>query len=223
MSIQAEGFVGRIVAGMIRRSVKNRLRNLYWSPPAQPVQGPVIFYANHHGWLDGYLMFHLVEKLKVRCLDWIEEFDTFPLFSKIGGMRYAPGDDAGRAATIRKTIRLMNEEKRSLVLFAEGVLHRPPQIWPLGKALALVAKKVAGVRLIPTAIYYEHSLHERPEAWISMGQQHEFVSLEDCHSRLSNELSTLKNKVEAGEEFEVLAAGTKDVNERMSMRRLQKR
>ena len=223
MSTQTEGFVGGLVGGMIRRSVRSRLRNLYWSASKETLQAPVIFYCNHHGWLDGYIMFHVVEKLKLKALDWIEEFDAFPLFSKVGGMRYAAGDTGGRAGTIKKTIRLMNSEQRSLMLFAEGVLHRPPQIWPLGKALQLVAEKVKGVTLVPTAIYYEHSIHERPEAWVSLGTAHSFTSLENCHDRLSTELASLKERVAAGEDFSVLARGTGDVNERMSMKRFAKK
>lgn len=223
MSTQSQGFIGRIVAGMIRRSTRSRLRNLYWSPPSQPLKSPVIFYCNHHGWLDGYLMFHVVEKLRMRALDWIEEFDTFPLFRSVGGMRYAAGDTSGRAGTIRKTIRLMNAEKRSLILFAEGVLHRPPDIWPLGRALQLVAQKVNGVTLVPTAIYYEHSIHERPEAWVSLGESHEFSSLDDCQARLKAELDGLRRRVGNNEIFEVLAKGTGDVNERMSLKRFAKK
>ncbi len=208
---------------MIRRSTRSRLRNLYWSEPSETLHAPVIFYCNHHGWLDGYVMFHVVEKLRLKALDWIEEFDAFPLFAYVGGMRFARGETTGRATAIRATIRLMNSEKRSLILFAEGVLHRPPAIWPLGKALELVAEKVKGVTLVPTAIYYEHSVHERPEAWVSLGAAHAFESLEDCHSRLVGELAGLRERVANGEEFPVLAKGTGDVNERMSMRRFAKK
>ena len=223
MSTQTEGFIGWMVGGMIRRSVRSRLRNLYWSAPQEPLTAPVIFYCNHHGWLDGYILFHVVERLKLKALDWIEEFDAFPLFAKAGGMRYAAGDTTGRATTIRKTIRLMNAEKRSLMLFAEGVLHRPPAIWPLGKALQLVAEKVKGVTLVPTAIYYEHSIHERPEAWVSLGSAHSFSSLEDCHSRLEAELNDLKARVAKDDSFPILVKGTGDVNERMSMKRFARK
>ena len=222
MSSQAEGLVGRLVAGMIRRSVRARFRNLYWAPSALPLTAPVIFYCNHHGWHDGYVMFHVVERLKLRTLDWIQEFDSFPLFATVGGMRYASNDPVGRAKTIRRTIRLMNEEKRSLMLFAEGVLHRPPQIFPLGKSLQLLAEKVRGVKLVPTAIVYEQSMHERPEAWVQLGEPHEFESLDDCHGRLVGELERLRARISAGDDFEVLAAGTGDVNERMSMKRFAK-
>lgn len=217
---QEEGLIGRIVGGMIRRSVRARFRNVYWRPPTSSIQPPAILYANHHGWMDGYLMFHLVRKLNLVCLDWIEEFDTFPLFTWVGGVRFAKGDTSGRALAIRRTIRELQRGK-SLVLFAEGFLHRPPQIFPLGRSLEALAKQVPNLSLVPVAIYQEMSMHERPEAWISVGQPHEFVSLECSRERLQAELNRLRADVEAEVKFDVLAAGTASINERMSMKRFR--
>lgn len=212
-----------MVGSMIRRSVRNRYRQvLYRLPHARP-QAPVVLYPNHHGWMDGYLMFHLITKLRLVCVDWIEEFDAFPLFARVGGMRFAPGDRIGRVATVRNTINLMRKG-RSLVLFAEGVLHRPPEVWPFGKAIEVIAKHVPGVTFAPVAIYQEMSLHERPEAWLSLGTSHLFISRSDCQARLNQELIDLRKSVHQGDPFEILAAGTLSVNERMDMRRLlQKR
>jgi 1-acyl-sn-glycerol-3-phosphate acyltransferase len=163
-------------------------------------------------------MFHVVSKLGLNSLDWIEEFDSFPLFSKVGGMRFARGDAMGRASVIRKTIRLMREEKRSLVIFPEGVLHRPPSIEELGRSLEIVARKVPGVAMVPTAIYYEMSIHERPEAWIRLGNPHEFNSLADCRERLTNCLDEVVRSVKEQKEYPILFEGTRDVNERFSLR-----
>lgn len=213
--------MGRLVAGMIRRSVRSRFHSVYWRRCPDPIECPVIFYANHHGWMDGYLMFHLVTALGVPCVDWIEEFDAFPLFSYVGGLRFAKGDVAGRARTIRQTIRLMNAGT-SLVLFPEGVLHRPPGILSFGRSLELVSRKVAKASLVPVAIRYELSLHERPEAWLWMGSAHGFESLPDCEDRLRHALELLSAAVSASESFTLLTRGTRDVNERLDMRRFDK-
>lgn len=220
---QEEGVIGKIVGGMICRSVRSRLRNLYWSPPTSQLNPPVIFYANHHGWLDGYLMFHAITKLRVRCLDWIEEFDSFPLFAKVGGMRFAKGDLAGRANTIRRTIKLMKTDSRSLVIFPEGVLHRPNGLLPFGRSLQTIATKVSGVTMVPVAIKYEMSMHERPEAWLSFGESHPFDSLQECETKLQAELKLLNDRILANHDFEVLATGTPSINERMSMKSLRRK
>lgn len=210
--MQAEGPIGHLVAAMIRRSVRHRFHTVYWKPPQQPPQSPVVFYANHHGWMDGYLMFHVAEALQIRCLDWIEEFDAFPLFRYIGGMPYAPNNTPQRLATIRKTMNLMNAKGRSLVIFPEGILHRPPHILPFGKSLATIARHVKQATFVPVTIAYELALHERPEAWITIGNAHQFQSAEDCRSRVIEQLQQPQN------DHVPLVVGKKDVNERMSMK-----
>jgi 1-acyl-sn-glycerol-3-phosphate acyltransferase len=213
---QAQGPVGAVVASMIRRSVRKRFHSVYWRQTALLKSGPTVFYATHHGWMDGYLMFHLVEKLGIDCVDWIEEFDTFPLFASVGGMRYTPGDTLARAKTVKATINLLRKGEKSLILFAEGIMHRPPEVWDLGRSLELIAQKVPGIQLVPVSIRYELSMHERPEAWMCVGAPHPFDSLEACRQRLVDGL------VPTAHPFDVLVAGTRDVNERMSMKRFRK-
>ena len=167
-------------------------------------------------------MFHAITKLGIRSLDWIEEYDTFPLFGKVGGMRFPRGDVIARANTLRTTIKKMRSEGRSLVVFPEGVLHRPSDLLSFGRALETVAKKVPNVDLVPVAIVYELSMHERPEAWLSFGEPHKFDSLPQCEDNLKTQLTGLKESIKANQVFEVLASGTPSVNERMSMKRFKK-
>lgn len=216
--MQEKGLAGRLVGAMIRRSVRQRFHSVYLSLPEAKPTAPSILYANHHGWMDGYLMFHLALELGIDCVDWIEEFDSFPLFAAIGGIRFAKGDAAGRATAVRQTIRMMKTDSKSLVIFPEGVLHRPPELLPFGRALELVAKSVPSATLHPVGIRYEMSLHERPEAWISVGEGHAFASLDHCRSQVAAQLDqgTRKNQ------SLLMVCGRKDVNERMSMKRFSR-
>ena len=216
--MQEQGLIGRLVGAMIRRSVRQRFHSVYLSKPNVLPKAPAILYANHHGWMDGYLMFHLASELGVECLDWIEEFDSFPLFASVGGIRFPKDDSSGRASAIRRTIRLMKNEGKSLVLFPEGVLHRPPDLLPFGRALEVVAKSVPGVTLHPVSLRYELSMHERPEAWITLGESHTFESLQDCESRLA----LLMDHKSTIHHFNVMICGRLDVNERMSMKRFSR-
>lgn len=213
---QERGVLGHLVGGMIRRSVRARFHTVYWTP-IEPPKSPVVFYANHHGWMDGYLMYHLVTRLGVPCVDWIEEFDAFPLFARVGGVRFAKGDTLGRATAIRQTIRQMNAGA-SLVIFPEGKLHRPPEVLPLARGLEVIARKVDEARFIPVSIRYEMSMHERPEAWMVLGDAHEFDSLEACRERLGSQLRDACDPTRAVGPFDVLVAGTRDVNERFGRR-----
>lgn len=217
--------MGLAVDWMIRRSVRKAFHTVHWLPPTSKPAAPVIFVANHHGWHDGYLMYLAATKLGIRVVDWIAEFNTFPLFAKVGGMRF-PADDANaRAATIRRTIRLMQNEGRSLLLFGEGTLHRPPSLMPFGKALETVAKAVPAARVVPVAIRYELAMHERPEAWIRFGEE---IALGDdlsARARLAvgHELDALAGELRfVPERYERLAEGTPDVNERWDARKFRK-
>lgn len=209
---------------MIRRSVRARFRNVYWTPFDAPAP-PLVFAANHQGWHDGYLMYVLVTRLGVRCLDWIAEFDAFPLFARIGGMPFPPDRPDARAATIRRTIRLMREERRSLVLFPEARLHPGPELLPFDGALDLVARRVPEARVVPVAIRYVMGVHERPEAFLRLGEP--LDPGPEIAARTREAVLTLLAAIDAdrreGREFEVLASGMPDVNERMDMRRLRRR
>ncbi len=209
---QEQGLIGRMVGGMIRRTVRARFRRVCWHPPAAQLTAPVIFACNHHGWHDGYLMFHAVTQLELPSVDWIEEFDAFPLFRTVGGMPFPRGDHAARAATIRRTIRLMREESRSLILFADGVLRRPEEPWEFGKALPLIAKKVPGAAVIPVAIRYDMSIHERPEVYLEFGPP---TTPEEATQTVQRMLA----EMDLSGHWETLAKGTGDVNERWGLNR----
>lgn len=219
---QEEGLLGRVVAGMIRRSVRRCFRGVYLDPAVPNLsEGPFVFAANHHGWHDGYLMFHLVTHLGIRCLDWIEEFDAFPLFARVGGMPFPADRPEIRAATIKRTIRLMREEGRSLVLFPEGVLHHPPEILPFGRAIEVVAERT-GALVVPVAIVYSMSMHERPEAFLKVGEP--VPSGDDLAKRSRErivEMAVCLNRDlrERPDTFQTLVRGTLDVNERWDWRR----
>ncbi|RYG40379.1 hypothetical protein EON79_22700 [bacterium] len=201
----------------MRGNVRKSFHSVQWRPPAGLPEGPKIFAANHHGWHDGYLLYVACTAMNVPVVDWIAEFDAFPLFAKVGGMPFPPSDPSRRAATVRKTIRLMKDEGRSLMLFAEGILHRPPELLPFGRSLEVVAAKT-GAAVIPTAIRYEIAMHERPEPFLLFGAPVEPGPKLAERSRLAvrrllDEGATLIRHDEAV--FETLVAGTKDVNERM--------
>jgi 1-acyl-sn-glycerol-3-phosphate acyltransferase len=220
---QAEGPFGWIVDRMIRSSIRSRFRNLYWLPPSMPLNGPVILAANHHGWHDGYVMYHAVTQLHLPSMMWVEEFQAFPLFRHVGAMPFPRSSASDRAATIRKTVRQMQEGDRSLVIFPEGVLHRGPALLPFAKSLEFVAEKVPKALVIPVALRYDASLHERPECFIGFGDPVERGK--DLSERTRLAVKSLLDIVavkmaHSPDAFALLATGKEDVNERWDMRGL---
>jgi 1-acyl-sn-glycerol-3-phosphate acyltransferase len=218
---QVVGLPGKIVDGMMRRSVRKRFHNVWWSPPSQPVKEPCIFVPNHHGWFDGHLMYHAVTSLGKVTVDWIAEFDAFPLFRFCGGLPFPSNDSSRRAATIRTTVRRMQQEKINLLLFAEGVLHRPPEVLTFGKSLDLICRHVPEAHVIPVAIRYEHSMHERPEAYLLFGNPCPAQGLksEEVRLKVKSLLDLSAKQISFNpDSFTLLAKGTPDVNERFDLR-----
>lgn len=162
-------------------------------------------------------MFHLVSVLKRPSLDWIQEFDAFPLFRTVGGLPFPVDRPEIRTATIRQTIRTLQAGTKSLVLFAEPRLHRGPEVLPFGRGLEVLMRKIPVANVCPVAIVYNMELHERPTAYLRVGptlSATTHTSLDVEHA-LVNELEHLRALTANPSHFEILVHGTKDVNERL--------
>lgn len=208
---------------MIRSSVRRRFRSVRLLSCAGGVAAPCILVANHHGWHDGYLMHLLAARLGLPAELWIREFDAFPLFRLVGGLPFPDGDANRRAGSIRHSIRGLRQGHACLVMFPEGELHRAPELMPFLPALAKVAALVPNAAIVPVGIRYEMGIHERPEAYVSVGERlrgGECLA-EEARASVRHELERIECELRTGgHEFEVLAVGARDVNERMDMRRI---
>ena len=222
---QENGVIGKVVGQMILRSVKARFHTVYWNPPPYKIESPAIFVPNHHGWFDGYLMYCAAKKLNCPMIDWIEEYDAFPLFRYIGGMPFPKENPQERFKTVRNSIRWMQEHNKNLLLFAEGKLHRAPEVLTLGKSVEVVANRVPVKSIIPVAIVYEMGMHERPKAYIQFGEPiaRQDLDLEQLRLKIESLIATTKNEIRNSSSFEVLQIGTKDVNERLGFNRKKRK
>ncbi len=217
---QERGWIGKLVGGMISRSVRRSFRRVYWDKPENLPPGPILFATNHHGWHDGYLMFHLVKAANRPSLDWISEYDAFPLFRYAGGMPFPPNDAGRRAATVRATIREMSTTGRSLIFFPEMHLHPPGDILPLGRAVEMLAKNIPNSSVLPVSIFYRMDIHERPEVFMRIGDRIEMGPefLDRLREAMERQLAALRVDAMGDHAFDVLVEGTLDVNERWDFR-----
>jgi hypothetical protein len=168
-------------------------------------------------------MYLALTKLGVPFLDWIAEYDAFPLFGKVGGMPFPPDDATRRATTIRQTIRAMRTG-RNLLLFAEAKLHRMPELLPFGDSLRFVVEKVPAKSIVPVGIRYEYGLHERPEVFLAFGEP--LAPSPDIQRETRLAVAKLLDQISImvrfePEKFNVLLPGTRDVNERLDVRKFQ--
>ena len=121
--------VKELVARIMLSSLKKGFRRICWVGP-EPIfeeNLPIIAYANHHTFYDGYVMWLLAQQLLGRdTMLWMEDWDRFPFFAAAGAYPFPSDDPARRLATIRKTARRLATDPDSfLIYFPEGELHPP--------------------------------------------------------------------------------------------------
>ena len=113
---------------LVRRSLRRTYRRVEWVGPNDmpPPGSPVVAYANHHVFHDGFALGYFLERVHGRrVLVWVEEFDRFPFLGLVGAMPFPRDDARARVRTIRETARRMRSDHRTaLIYFPEGRLHR---------------------------------------------------------------------------------------------------
>jgi 1-acyl-sn-glycerol-3-phosphate acyltransferase len=221
---------GRLVAdAFIRRSVAAHFRAVYARVTELPARDhPVIIFANHHYWWDGFLCYVLGKQWKLPLSMWMEEWRWFPPFWALGALPYPPGDTMVRARTVRQTVRLLQNPPRVLFLFPEGVLHAGFHLLPFKRSLFWLAQRVPDAQVLPLAIVISPTLHQYPRAFLHLGASFRAYGcsadewLAEAHQKMTQMLESLRQEVEcldtvektrqAG--FSQLVKGRASVNER---------
>ena len=132
---------------------------------------PLVLFANHHYWWDGYLGYWLIRALGRRMVVWMEAYRRFPPFGAIGALPFPPDDPQVRARTVRRTVQILRTEPATaLLLFPEGVLHGDTErLLPFQRSLHWLACRVPQATLLPLALHIEPSYHQYPRAYLSVG------------------------------------------------------
>lgn len=161
----------RFVDGLVRRSLRGHFRAVYvrGAPPPEPK--PLVLFANHHYWWDGYLGYWLVRAWGRRGLVWMEAYRRFPPFGAVGALPFPPDDTAARARTVRRTLERLQSPDTALLLFPEGALHGDTErLLPFQRSLCWLAHRVPHAALLPLAIHIEPSYHQYPRAYLRVGE-----------------------------------------------------
>ncbi len=142
---------------------------------------PVILFANHHYWWDGYLGYWLIRAWGYRPLAWMEAYRRFPPFGALGALPFPPNDPQARARTVRRTVQILRTEPATaLLLFPEGVLHGDTErLLPFQRSLHWLACRVPQAMLLPLAIHIEPSYHQYPRAYLSVGAPFQSASTDE--------------------------------------------
>lgn len=119
------------VRRLVIRDLRRTFRRVCWVGPMPevPPEVPLVLYANHHNFYDGYLMWYLVhEVLRRTPLTWMAEWGQFPFFAAQGAMPFPPEDARQRMATVRHTAaQFRADPNTALFYFPEAELHPPEE------------------------------------------------------------------------------------------------
>lgn len=148
-----------LVSTLMLHQLRNTFRRVCWvgARPDLPPDRPVVIYANHHHFLDGHLLWLLIDHMLHRPgTTWMAEWDRFPFFAALGAQPFPPDAPARRGATVRRTARRFQDEPRTvLAYFPEGTLHAPAE-----GILALQPRVFAQLhRIFPDPVWWPVALH----------------------------------------------------------------
>ena len=190
---------------------------------------PVILFANHHYWWDGYLGYWLIRAWGYRSLAWMEAYRRFPPFGALGALPFPPNDPQVRARTVRRTVQILCTEPAALLLFPEGVLHGDTErLLPFQRSLHWLACRVPQALLLPLAIHIEPSYHQYPRAFLSVGAPFQSASTDETawlaeaagavetllRQTRADARAALTDDEHAAQGFRVLLRGTRSIHER---------
>lgn len=213
------------VSRLIERSLRAAFRRLVWIGTKPWTDGsldpdrPLILYANHHGFHDGYLLWWLATRSLHRPpMLWMNEWERTPLFGPLGALPFPPDDERQRLATIRETARRLRGTPPPVFLyFPEGELRAPDT----GLADFSPDRFTRLARLFPDTVqWWPVGLRvtwwgeDRPTALMTGGAPHD-TPTGDEHARLADTLGAVQS-VQPGAGH-LLLDGTKSAHERWDL------
>ena len=158
-AVRKKSLPTRLVGGIMRRALRKAFRRVEWigDVPAFPSDRPVVLYANHHTFYDGYLAWLVLEEVLDReGLLWMNDWDRYPFFGAVGALPFPLDDARRRASTLRYTRRRLDADPAlALILFPEGTMHPAEEgIRPFdGEGVRRLG------RLLPGALWWPVAIH----------------------------------------------------------------
>jgi 1-acyl-sn-glycerol-3-phosphate acyltransferase len=182
---------------LVHRYVKWRLarsfRALWLDGSALPrTDEPLILYANHTNFWDGFIVHSLVWKAARDGYVVMEEQNLarYRFLTRLGAISVRRGDRSSSLETLRYCASVLKRPRASLLVFPQGQIVSAAEPLELERGLSVLAR-MAKVRLVPLALRYAFFEHEYPDVLVAAGEPHELVSLEDCRARLASSLARL--------------------------------
>ncbi len=213
-----------LVQRLMLHSLHRAYRRVCWvgDLPSLPEGRPVVLYANHNTFHDGYVLWLVARTFFRReVLLWMEDWDSFPFFAAVGARPFPTDDATRRMQTIRRTARHLSEKPDTvLIYFPEGELH-PPEDGLRAFPSDLMPRLA---RVFPEVIWWPVGIHltthgeALPTLLLTGGTPHPFPDGTE-HQRLSRCTETLRSTSHECERL--LLGGAHSPDEAWNMRFLR--
>ncbi|MBE2227772.1 MAG: lysophospholipid acyltransferase family protein [Ignavibacteria bacterium] len=180
---------------------------------------PVIMYANHSNWWDGFMAYYLTNRVMKKddylMMD-IKQMKKYFFFKYIGVFSVNREVPAEAIRSINYASDLLKDSKKYLWIFPQGDMtpqdRRPLKFF---SGITKIADKTDRVNLIPVCFRYEYMMEQRPEVFISIGKPRLYTGkthsdlTEHLRSNLESQLDKLRDDITAGnlEDFKTIFRG----------------
>jgi|SRR4030095_8204207 len=135
---------------------------------------PVILYANHSNWWDGFIAYLLTNK-KLNADDYlmmdIEQMRKYSFFKYVGVFSVNRNEPKEAVESINYAADLLKGTKKYLWIFPQGIMqHQDTRPVKFYSGITRIAEKIGEVNLVPVAFRYEFINEQRPEVFIQIGE-----------------------------------------------------
>ena len=169
---------------------------------------PVIMYANHSNWWDGFMAYYLTNRLMKKddylMMD-IKQMKKYSFFKYIGVFSVDRDVPAEAVRSVNYAAELLKDSQRYLWIFPQGDMvpqdRRPLKFF---SGITKIAEKTGRVNLVPVCFRYEYMMEQRPEVFISIGKPELFSGKSDSdftehlRSDMESQLDKLRDDITAG-------------------------
>jgi 1-acyl-sn-glycerol-3-phosphate acyltransferase len=169
---------------------------------------PVIMYANHSNWWDGFIAYYLtnryLQKDDYLMMD-IDQMRKYFFFKYIGVFSVNRKQPAEALRSINYASELLKNSNKFMWIFPQGDMvpqdRRPLKFF---SGITKLAEKTGSVNIVPVCFRYEYLMEQRPEVFISIGKPELFSGksnndyTEHLRSTLEVQLDVLRDDVTTG-------------------------
>lgn len=169
---------------------------------------PVILYANHSNWWDGFIAYLLTNRTLKKddylMMD-IMQMKKYSFFKYIGAFSVNRNIPTESVRSLNYAAELLSNSNKYMWIFPQGEMlpqdKRPLKFY---SGITKIAEKIDCVNLVPVCFRYEFIMEQRPEVFIQVGKPEIITGdksqdlTENLSTTLESQLDKLKEDVSLG-------------------------